>query len=86
MTVKTIRTNPEEMKEICEGDLRYVIRSDKELFNKGDFIQFQLYRDQKPVRSRMDKKAFIVTSVKGWLQAPINKGHQLIGFKEVLHG
>lgn len=83
MTIKTIRTNPKEEKEICEEHLRYVIRTDKQLFNKGDYIQFQLYREQKPVRSRMDSKAFIVTSVKDCMQAPITKGHQLIGFREV---
>lgn len=83
MIIKTLRTNPTEEREICEEHLRYVIRSEKQLFNKGDVIHFQLYKQQKPVRSRMDTKAFIVTSVKDYLQAPISKGHQLIGFVEI---
>ena len=83
MTIRTLRTNDEEKYSLEKGDQSFVIRSDRDHIKKGDLIKFQLYKLGKPVVSTLDKKMFMVTKIMDFKNAPIERGFQLINFKEV---
>lgn len=83
MTIRTLRTNDEEKNALEKGDQSFVIRSDRDHIKRGDLIKFQLYRLGKPVASTLDAKMFMVTKVMDYHNAPIERGFQLINFKEV---
>lgn len=83
MTVRTIKTNPTEAMLITEDKLSYIIRSDKMQIKETDVIKFQMYRNGKPVRSEIDKSAYVVTNVKDHMQTPIEKGLQIIAFRRL---
>ena len=83
MTILTLKTNDEEKNALEKGDQSFVIRSDKYHVTRGDLIKFQLMKMGKTVASTLDAKMFMVTNVMDYHNAPIERGFQLINFKEV---
>ena len=83
MTVRTIKTNEAEANRIADNKLHFVIRSNKDYFNDGDLIEFQVYRNKRPVTHRIDKMTYVVTAVMSNNDAPINDGYQLIDFRRL---
>ena len=83
MTIRTLKTNEEEKNALEKGDQSFVIRSDRDHIVRGDLIRFQLMKLGKPVTSKLDAMLFMVTKVMDYHNAPIERGFQLINFKEV---
>lgn len=81
MTVRTIRASVEESDRILEGKVRYIFRGANEFFRVGDVIEFAAYKDTKRVLHKNNEKKYIVTTVSNYLQAPVIKGFQVIGFR-----
>lgn len=83
MVIRTIKANENEAKAIHAGDKRFILRSDKDVFNKGDVINFMVYRNEKPLLHRGENKSYVVTDTYDRGTAPLEKGFQLISFREM---
>jgi hypothetical protein len=81
MTWLIVKTNEQEANEIYRGDKRFIIRSDKDVINKGDNMSFQVMKQGKPVYHLINKRLYEVTAIYDYLTAPIEKGYQFVGFK-----
>lgn len=83
MVIRTIKVNENEAKMIHTGDKRFILRSDKDVFNTGDVINFMVYRDKRPLLNKGENKSYVVTNTYDRGTAPLEKGFQLIAFREV---
>lgn len=83
MIVRTIKTTVGEAEEIITDRLRHIYRSDKELFRKGDVIEFLVIKDRKRIPHKIDNASYVITSVENSLTAPVLKRYQIIGFREL---
>ena len=83
MTIRTIKTNDAEANKILKGDIRFIFRSDKDRYTEGDGIEFRVIKNNKEVLHRINSRKYVVTAVMDWTQAPVERGYQFIGFKEV---
>lgn len=81
MTIRTIKTNMVEATKIFEDKVRYIFRTDKEAIKEGDVIQFLCVKDKRPSLHQINNKSFVVTDVRDCMNAPIDKGVQIIGFR-----
>lgn len=82
MTIRTIRTNEEEAMDIMSGRKRYIFRTDREVFNRNELIEFVVFKDGKRVKRGIDDKTYVITLVQDYGTAPVEKGFQLIAFRE----
>ena len=83
MTVRTVKTNMEEAAKILNDKVRYIFRSDKDSIKEGDIIQFLCIKNMKPALHEINNKSFVVTDVRDCMNAPIDKGVQIIGFRRL---
>lgn len=82
MTVRTINRHIAEATKIAEGKVRYIFLSDKVLVNVNDVIQFLAIKDKKPVLNKVNNMSFVVTDVLDHFNAPIDKGLQIVAFRD----
>lgn len=82
MVVRTIRINESEADLIHAGKKRFVFRSDKDVFHIGDFIHFMVYKHKKPMTDRGEEKSYVVTGTYDHGTAPLEKGFQIVAFRE----
>ena len=78
MTERIVKTNEAEANEILHGYKTYFIRSDKETYEKGYLIHFQLIKNMKPVYHQIERVRYVVTKVDTFQTAPVVRGYQLI--------
>ncbi len=84
MAIRTIKTSMEEAARILDDKVRFVFRSDRDFIKEGDVIQFLVIKDKRPVTMhRLNSKSFVVTDVRDRMNAPLEKGVQIIGFRRL---
>lgn len=83
MTIHMIKGNVQEAKLIQDGDLRFLIRSDRESWISGDLFNYQPYLQGKPIEHPVARRTYKVTGSYRHTDAPVEKGWQIIAFKEV---
>lgn len=83
MVIRTIKVNESEAKTIHSGDKRFILRSDKDVFNKGDVINFMVYKNARPLMNRGESRSYVVTNTYDRGTAPLESGFQLISFREI---
>ena len=83
MTIRTIKGSVQEAKLIKDGDLRFLVRSDKEMWCAGDLFNYQPYLYGKPIEDPIARKTYKVTLAYRHNDTPVEQGWQIIGFKEV---
>lgn len=83
MVVRTIRTNELESGHILNHHQRFILRSAKEKYKVGDVFHFQLYKNGKPVTHEINNKPYLITVIKDDRLLPLEKGFQLVGFREL---
>ncbi len=83
MTIKTIKIAEEEANKIIQNKVRFVIRSNKDFFKENDIIKFRVIKNLHDVLHKIDKKAYVVTKVMDYRDAPVVEGYQIIAFREV---
>lgn len=82
MVVRTLRVSETEAKLIHAGQQRFVFRSDKDVYNSGDYIHFMIWKNQKPMTGRGEDKSYVVTNTYDRGNVPIDKGFQIVAFRE----
>lgn len=82
MVVRTLRVNENEAKLIHAGQKRFVFRSDKDVFSSGDYIHFMVWKNSKPMTDRGEEKSYVVTGTYDHGTAPLEKGFQIVAFRE----
>ena len=83
MTIKTIKTNEAEAQKIIENKVTFIFRDEREWFREGDILEFRVVRNMKTIVHKIDGQSFIVTAVMNWVDAPIERGYQFIGFRRI---
>lgn len=82
MITRVIKTNEAEAEKILSNKVRFIFRNINEPYKVGDIVQFLVYKDKRPVLSRINSKKYVVTAVLDNGDAPINEGFLLVGFRE----
>lgn len=82
MITRTIKTNEAEAEKILTNKVRFVFRNINEPYKVGDIIQFLVFKNRRPVLSKLNSKKYVVTAVMDNNDAPVNEGFQFIGFRE----
>lgn len=81
MTIITVKTNAVETKRILNNEQRFLLRAGN--YNIGDVIQIAQVVGGKYVPSPITDKKYVVTVVLNHASAPIERGVELIGFREL---
>ena len=84
MVVRTIKTNVNEADSLLNNKISFIFRSDKDCIKEGDIIQFLCMRDRRSVLHRINNKSFVVTRVMDSMTAPLLKGYQVIGIRQMV--
>jgi hypothetical protein len=82
MVTRTIFRSEAEAEEILQNHRRFFFVSEKDYYKPRDVISFQVVKNGKIVRHRIDNRRYIVTAVLSKEDAPISDKFQLIGFRE----
>lgn len=83
MTVRTIKTNEVESNRIADHHQRFILRSSNERYRHNDIFHLQCYKNGKPVAHKVNKPAWVITLIMDDTLLPLEKGYQLIGFREL---
>ena len=81
MTQYEIKTTQTEADEIASGAKDFIFRNNMNLVARGDFLNFRVIRDGKPMRHKIDIMKFKVTYISD--EAPIEQGYTVFGFRRV---
>ena len=83
MTERIIKTNDTEANHVLYQHQRFIIRSSKEKYRVNEVFHFLLYRNKRPVDNIVGKDAYLITLVMDDKLLPLEKGYQLIAFREL---
>lgn len=83
MTMRTLKTNPEESDRIADNKQNFIFRSSKEHYSVNEIFNFQCYKDKRPIIHRNNKHAYVITVIMDERTAPLEDGIQIIGFRRI---
>lgn len=83
MTVRTIKTNEVEGNRVADKHQRFILRSANERYRINDVFHLQCYKNGKPAAHKVNKTAWLITLIMDETLIPLEKGYQLIGFREL---
>ena len=78
MVIRTLGATKEEAARFHAGEQSFLIRSEKEVWNKGDHFNLQVFDGQRRIMHRGEDRLYVVTATYDSRTMPVCPGFQII--------
>lgn len=83
MVIRTLGATEEEAARFHAGEQSFLIRSEKEVWNKGDCFNLQVFRNKRRIMNKGEDILYVVTGAYDSRTVPLLPGFQVIASRRV---